>query len=152
MVKSKNCAKAVIFQNEEVLLIKKQYENGLVVYTLPGGTQEAGESLQNTVIREALEEVAAKVEVKGLLSLYEHTRASKTQPNELKHKIEFAFLCEIIGDYTPQNGCHPDPHQHSVEWMALNALEQLTLDPPVLSDILQSRTLPDKPVYLGLFE
>ncbi|MDX1348058.1 MAG: NUDIX domain-containing protein [Thiomicrorhabdus chilensis] len=152
MVKSKNCAKAVIIQNDKMLLIKKQYENGEVVYTLPGGTQEAGESLQNTVKREALEEVAAKIEVKGLLSLYEHTRPSKTQPNELKHKVEFAFLCEIMGDYSPQNGFHPDPHQHSVEWISLSALKGLSLDPPILSTILQTHTLPDKPVYLGLFE
>ncbi|WP_373018554.1 NUDIX domain-containing protein [Thiomicrorhabdus sp.] len=152
MITSKNSAKAIIFKDRNILLIKKQYEDGRVIYTLPGGTQEPGETLENTVVREVFEEVAAEVKVNGMVNLYEHSRPSKKQPDVTKHKVEFAFLCELKAPYTPQNGHHPDPHQVSVEWIDLDSLKALTLDPKQLPEVLQRIKLPDNPVYLGYIQ
>ena len=96
MINSRNSAKAIIISNDSVLLSKKQYDDGSILYTLPGGTQEAGESLENAVIREVFEEVAAKVSITKLVNIYEHQRDSKKHFGDISHKIEFAFLCPIV--------------------------------------------------------
>ncbi|MDG6778773.1 NUDIX domain-containing protein [Thiomicrorhabdus sp. zzn3] len=148
MIRIKNCAKAVIIENQKVLLLKKQYANEKVIYTLPGGTQEPGESLIQTVIREVLEEADVHIEVRGLFKIYEHQRTSKTEPENIKHKVEFAFLATLSENAYPQNGCHPDPHQLSVEWIAINQLKQLRLDPPFLAEVILSAKLPEVSPYL----
>lgn len=149
MILTKNCAKAVIIQDKQVLLLKKIYEDGRTVFTLPGGTQEPGEPLEETAVREVFEEVAARVHIKKLLKVYEHRRPSKSDPDVVKHKVEFAFLCDLIETYTPQNGHHPDPHQHSVEWISINDLSSLRLDPPKLEQVLSNIQIPVDPLYAG---
>lgn len=137
MIRSKNTAKGVLLKNDSVLLIKKSYADGRVVYTLPGGTQELGEPLEQTVIREVWEEVGAEVEVDSLAKVYEHQRPSKSTPGDIKHKIEFAFLCRLIEPYTPHNGVHPDPSQTGVEWIPLSDLTNKALDPTPLASLLR---------------
>lgn len=148
MIRTKNCAKAVIIENQKILLLKKQYPNDKVIYTLPGGTQEPGESLEQTVIREALEEADVHIHVQGLFKVYEHQRPSKTQPENIKHKVEFAFLAIMTEDSHPQNGCHPDPHQVGVEWIDMGQLKQLRLDPPFLADVLITAKPPEISLYV----
>ncbi|MBO1924801.1 NUDIX domain-containing protein [Thiomicrorhabdus sp. 6S3-12] len=137
MVRSKNTAKGVLIEHDKILLIRKEYSDGRRVYTLPGGTQEPGEALQDTVVREVWEEAGARVRVKGLAKVYEHQRPSKSDPEMLKHKVEFAFVCELTESYTPHNGSHPDPSQVAVEWLTLAELADKTLDPRPLADLLQ---------------
>lgn len=149
MIYSKNSAKAIIINNDRILLLKKHYDNHQISYTLPGGTQEPGETLEQTVIREVYEEVAAKVSVSGLLNVYEHSRASRKEQGVIKHKIEFAFLCHLEEDYQAQMGSHPDPHQVAVEWIANDLLSELTLSPTRLSVILSNCSLPGSNIYLG---
>jgi len=149
MIKSKNSAKAIIIENNHVLLLKKISKDGRVFYTLPGGTQDAGETLEAALIREVKEETNANVTSYGLANVYEHSRPSKKDPKNIKHKIEFAFVCRLIGTYTPQNGPNPDPNQAVVEWVPLSQLNQLSLDPHKLRFILAQIQLPTYSVYLG---
>lgn len=149
MIRSKNTAKAIIIDNDRVLLLKKKYDDGSIMYTLPGGTQEPGESLEQAVIREAYEEAAAKVSVSKLLNIYEHQRHSKTQQGKITHKIEFAFLCHLEALYQPKMGHHPDPHQVAVEWKKIDQLAQLTLSPKRLSEIIARYMTLDANIYLG---
>ncbi|MDG6774226.1 NUDIX domain-containing protein [Thiomicrorhabdus sp. ZW0627] len=149
MITSKNSAKAIILQDRKILLIKKQYEDGRVHYTLPGGTQEPGETLEEALVREVFEEIGAEIMTKTMTKVYEHSRPSRKQPDITKHKIEFAFLCELKTPYTPRNGLHPDSHQVSVEWIDIDNLKTLTLDPEQLAEVLQQLTIPDNPFYLG---
>ncbi|MBF6057077.1 MULTISPECIES: NUDIX domain-containing protein [Thiomicrorhabdus] len=136
-VRMKNTAKGILLQDEKVLFLRKEYSDGRVVYTLPGGTQEAGEPLEETAIREVWEEVGARVKVLSLQKVYEHQRPSKSDPEMVKYKVEFAFLCELLESYVPHNGIHPDPSQAGVEWLALAELDNKVLDPLPLAEILQ---------------
>lgn len=146
---SKNTAKAIIIKNSKVLLLKKQYEDNEVTFTLPGGTQEAGETLEQAVIREVFEEVAARVSVKRLVNVYEHQHPSRKAPDIVKHKVEFAFLCQLTEDYHPQMGLHPDPHQVAVEWIDIRLLSELTMAPKGLSEVLNLSCLSGENIYLG---
>jgi len=149
MIYSKNSAKAIIINNDKILLLKKRYEDNQISYTLPGGTQEPGETLEQTVVREVYEEVAARVSVSRLINVYEHSRVSRKDPAIIKHKIEFAFLCQLEEVYQPQMGVHPDPHQVAVEWIHNDLLPELTLSPERLSEILSIDSFTESNIYLG---
>ncbi|MCP5205606.1 MAG: NUDIX domain-containing protein [Hahellaceae bacterium] len=144
-----NTVKAIILKDQSVLMIKKAYENNRFVYTLPGGTQESGENLEETLIREVEEEVAAAVNIIRLLHVYEHRRKSRTEPGAMKHKIEFAFLCELAGSYEPQLGLLPDANQVATEWVGIDKLAQLNLYPHVLLEVLSVLPLESNPHYMG---
>ena len=51
----------VIWKNGEVLLVKRGKAPGLGDWTIPGGAQELGETMEETAHREALEEAGCKV-------------------------------------------------------------------------------------------
>lgn len=144
-----NTVKAIILKKHAVLMIKKAYENDRVLYTLPGGTQETGENLLQTLRREVDEEVAATIDIIGLAHVYEHSRVSRTQPGTTKHKVEFAFLCTVDDEYEPCIGPMPDANQVATEWIKIDKLSGLNLYPDVLGPILSSMRLPEKPVYMG---
>jgi ADP-ribose pyrophosphatase YjhB (NUDIX family) len=150
MIINKNSAKAVIIEQDKVLLQQKVYEDGIELYTLPGGTQEPGEPLEQAVVREVFEETAASINVVKLLHVYEHQRPSRKAPDTIKHKVEFAFLCELNAPYSPQNGEYPDSHQAAVKWVKIEQLNQLKLSPPILQQVIQQYSFNDNPSYLGI--
>ncbi|GAJ98969.1 MutT/Nudix family protein [Geomicrobium sp. JCM 19055] len=59
-MKIRNSAKAIIIDDNCVLLTKNEDRDGYF-YLFPGGGQEHGETLQQTLIRECREEVGKKV-------------------------------------------------------------------------------------------
>lgn len=148
-IKIYNTAKAIIYNGGDVLLIKKEYEDGYILYTLPGGSQEAGETLQETLLREMYEEAAVVVEIIDLVKVYEYQQVSKSDPTLIKHKIEFVFHCQIEGSYAPVKGPHPDPHQTDVVWMNKESLSTINLYPNGLTNILLFDALPGTVTYLG---
>ena len=145
-----NIAKAVITDGQNVLMLMKEYENGPTLYTLPGGRQIPGESLEEAVMRHTQEELAASVRVLGLLGVYEHNHPARKNPKTIQYHVEFAFLCELMEPYEPIMGHSPDPHQISVEWIHKASLSKLALHPEELERILKSFKLPDPSAYLGV--
>lgn len=139
-------------KKNRILLLKKQYSNGDVVYTLPGGTQEPGEALDQALIREVREEINANVKSLGMAYVYEHSRPSRENSQITKYKIEFAFVCQLVGAYQPQNGSHPDPHQVAVEWISLDQLNQLKLYPKQLKEVIFKSQSSKLDAYLGQFD
>jgi len=144
-----NTAKAVIFDGDKVLLIKKEYEDGRTLYTLPGGSQNPGETLAEALKREMYEETAAAVIIIDLVKVYEFQQISKSDPGLIRHKIEFAFHCAIDGTYTPTLGPQPDPHQTDVVWFNKQALSEIMLHPQELKNVLLPEALPGTGYYLG---
>jgi len=144
-----NTVKGVIFKDDSVLLIKKEYEDGSFVYTLPGGGQIPGETLEEALIREIYEETAASVTMVDLIKVYEYQKVSSKNPFLIRHNVEFAFYCRIVGAYTPVLGAEPDPHQTEVLWMHKKALPELNLSPQALQDVLVQELVADSSNYLG---
>jgi ADP-ribose pyrophosphatase YjhB (NUDIX family) len=144
-----NTVKGVIFKDDSVLLIKKEYEDGSFLYTLPGGSQIPGETLEEALIREIYEETAASVTMVDLIRVYEYQKVSRKNPLLIRHKVEFAFYCRIVGSYTPVLGAEPDSHQTEVLWMQKKALPELNLSPQALQDVLVPELIADSSHYLG---
>jgi ADP-ribose pyrophosphatase YjhB (NUDIX family) len=149
MIRIYNTAKAVIQSGCQILMLKKHYEDGRTTYTLPGGGQKPGESLDRAVVREVYEEAAAVVTPIRLIRVHEYLRPSGTAPDAVKHKVEFVFLCALKAPYVPRMGAHPDPHQVAVLWMAPDSIDSVHLDPPALKKILGALPEISSQIYLG---
>ncbi|WP_201371768.1 NUDIX hydrolase [Ktedonobacter robiniae] len=76
---------ALIFRQGQILLA---HRSDIDWWNLPGGGMELGETLEQTVSREVLEETGLQVAVERLVGVY-----SKPQ----KQEVVLSFLCRITG-------------------------------------------------------
>ena len=104
----RNSAKAVIRREDQLLVVVKRDDLGEWCL-LPGGGQEPGEPLQDTLCRECPEELGAEVMVGDLLCV----RDSIGRNHEFAsldgdvHGVEFMFECGVLDSYQPQSGPQP---------------------------------------------
>ena len=142
--------RAVIVNENEILLQHKVYEDGSERYVLPGGAIEPGETIEQALIRECQEEIGTIIMVEKLLHVADFFRERKTSPPTRRPQVELLCQCRVPEKYVAQNGPAPDKHQVAVEWVALSQLEE-RLYPPAIVDKLLNLTI-NSPVYLGLIE
>ncbi len=130
---------ALIIENDAVLLIEYDDENGLH-YNIPGGGVEAGESIKEAVIREAKEEADIVVEVGPLILVYEY--APHLADNEFGplHQVNFIFHCYRSSKTVAQMPETPDPHQTAVKWVPLTKLLDVMLYPEISPKIIAYTT------------
>ncbi len=145
----RNAVRAVIVRDEHILLLRKQGGGSAERFALPGGGQEAGETLQQALLRECQEEIGASVEVGSLTHVADYFKARDTDPPSTRQLLEFLFLCSVPADYTAKNGHHPDKHQIDVVWLALADLPRITFCPTSLAAYLQRVGTAGSEVYLG---
>ncbi len=117
----------VIVQNSHVLVMKYQYGTQLI-YHLPGGNTDPGESFPETVVRECLEELAIDVEVGSLFLLGEILPTDKRPPS-----LHVLFSGEIIGGIPT---LQPDETTAmEVLWLPLSKLHEVHMYPHVGAEI-----------------
>ncbi len=145
----RNTAKAICYNKDgSLLMLKKEYEDGSVLYTLPGGSQEPGESLEAALIRECEEEIGTTVTVESLQYICEYIKKSRTPGKKPRHKVEFGFTCSLPESYSPRMGSKPDSHQVEVLWMEAEQLHSAVCVPKELALCLNADGPP--PFYRGL--
>ena len=83
-------ADGVIIDKNRILLIKRKNEPFKGKWSLPGGFVEYGETVENAVVREILEETNLSSEVKELIGVY-----SEPDRDPRGHTITIAFLLHI---------------------------------------------------------
>ncbi|MCG8517680.1 NUDIX domain-containing protein [Marinobacter sp. CA1] len=149
----RNTARALIVRQERVLLLRKFSEERGEYFALPGGGQETGETLEQTIARECREEIGTEVALRDLIWVADYFRCRSTQ----RHLIEMVFLCEVPEHYSPHNGHHPDKHQQEVVWLHRDELASHRLSEPYLAEAVAEILRPDSqspdptPTYLGAF-
>ena len=139
-------AKAVIVQDGKLLVTKHVDREG-PWYLLPGGGQEAGEPVHETLRRECREEIG--VEVRELLYVRDyigHHEFAEHDGDE--HTVELMFACAMHAGQVPRNGPNPDNSQVGVAWLALGDLDTYRLYPKALKHVLAAREQRGG-VYLG---
>ncbi|KAB2334584.1 NUDIX domain-containing protein [Cytobacillus depressus] len=148
----RNSAKAIIIKEDKILLTKNQDDEGYF-YLYPGGGQEHGETLQNAIIRESMEEIGEQVEIRELLYIREYIGKNHEHASSdfEFHQVEFYFVCSLKNDEVrgifPTN---PDSHQVGIEWLKINELPQYRIYPRELSKVIFNYSNGQKsPVYLG---
>jgi len=84
---------ALVFRNDEVLLVERQYPAGL--WSLPRGWIQHGETLSQAIEREVLEETAIVIQAKGILSV-------SIRSTQSRNELYIVFLCQYVsGDPVP---------------------------------------------------
>ncbi|MEI7984676.1 MAG: NUDIX domain-containing protein [Armatimonadota bacterium] len=108
---------AVISEYSRILLCR--LGEGMVHrgrWTLPGGGQDFGETLKETVLREVFEETGLKVKVGPLIS---HSSGVWQLPEKDMHSFQFLFTATVIsGDLTHE----VDGSTDLVEWVEMDAI------------------------------
>jgi 8-oxo-dGTP diphosphatase len=119
----RNSAKAIVVHMGR-LLVTAMEDKDVAFCLLPGGTQEPGETLDKTVVRECLEETGYRVLIGDLLFIREDFL------EEGVHRVEHMFQC-TLADATqkPAIPTQPDTNQRGVEWLEVERLEDLPLYP-----------------------
>ena len=132
----RNAVRAVITQDDSVLLQRKVDDNGSERYALPGGAQEHGECLTDALRRECEEEIGARVEVIDLLFVGDYFKPRQTNPLTTRQLVEFIFACSVEPGYQPCNGPRPDKHQVEVLWVPVEQLVEINLVPADYAKLL----------------
>jgi ADP-ribose pyrophosphatase YjhB (NUDIX family) len=93
----------VIIEDDRALLIRRGSEPLRGEWSIPGGTLELGESLEEGVARELLEETGLQVRVIELIEVFDRifdangTIATKNEPKPKYHYVIVDYLCERTG-------------------------------------------------------
>ena len=93
----------VVIENGRALLIKRGTEPLLGQWSIPGGTLELGESLQQGVARELFEETGLVVQVLDMIEVFDRIfmepEAGLSEPvsRPKYHYVIVDYLCERLG-------------------------------------------------------
>lgn len=147
-----NSAKAIILDGDRVLLVRYEDSTELGLgtwYSLPGGRQHFGESIEEALVRECAEELGAEVSAERLLFVreYIHSRHELRGKGRDQHKVEFMFLCRLISGLTP--GSSLDVDQEETVWVTLDDLPSLQIYPTGLRDLKRLLERPGDSPYWG---
>jgi ADP-ribose pyrophosphatase YjhB (NUDIX family) len=148
----RNAARALIIQQDRLLLLRKEGGGRDQRFALPGGAQDPGESLTDALNRECIEEIGTAVEAAELVHVADFIKLRDTQPPTRRHVVDFLFRCTVSDDYSPRNGHRPDKHQVEVLWVELSALNQTPLFPHYLASCIPRLVDADRTIYLGKFD
>jgi 8-oxo-dGTP diphosphatase len=126
-------AKALIIEAGRLLCLRKEGEIGKY-YVLPGGGQDPGELLTETLRRECLEELGAKVEV-GCLRFVQEYVGDNHLFKDLHGKLHFVnlyFECRLL-EPVLTHPLSPDAGQVGLEWLEVDRLGEAAFFPRVLA-------------------
>lgn len=84
----------VVIDDGRVLLIRRGKDPGRGRWSLPGGTVEAGETLQQALVREMREETLLEVRVGPLLLAFD--RIERAGERLLYHYVILDYLCQRL--------------------------------------------------------
>ena len=145
-------SKAVILKNGSILLNKCKHEDGTIYYGLPGGGQNAYETLEQAVVREVKEETGYDVYVNGFIALVEEIYTNnelRVKFPEYTHRISHIFKASLINDKKDEPTEKDFEMEESV-WIPLNSTEQLKdTCSPWLINLLINLEKGNIPLYLG---
>ena len=89
---------AVIVHGGQVLIVKRKYDPLAGQWSLPGGGVEIGETLEDSVAREMLEETGLEVEVGPVIEVFD--RITHDERGEvLYHFVLVDYLCWPAGGH-----------------------------------------------------
>jgi len=148
----RNAARALIIRDDCLLLLRKKGGERGERYALPGGAQEPGETLEDALERECLEEIGTEVMIRDLIHVADWFKPRDTVPPSTRQLVEFLFACDVHPQYKAKNGHRPDKHQVDVAWIDLGQLSSIQLFPRSLSTHLADYPHSRNRIYLGTID
>jgi ADP-ribose pyrophosphatase YjhB (NUDIX family) len=101
---------AVVERNEKYLIVEER-SSGVVVITQPGGHIETGESPEDAVVRETMEEAGCEVRVSGLLGVY-----LWIHPQTRQQFLRIVYTADLLTENRIQK---LDNGIHAVHWYTI---------------------------------
>ena len=141
-------ANAVVIRADEVLLIEFDDASG-VHYNFPGGGVEIGETLEQAVRREVMEEANLEIAVNRLLLVVESVGARNT--NIIRgervpwNEVRFFFLGTPAENSDARLPNTPDANQVNVRWVRISDLESIRLLPQISHELITVLNMPSAP-------
>lgn len=115
--------RGVVFRDDRILLVRERRD---MLWTLPGGWADVGDSPSMAAEREVWEESGYQARATKLLALYD--RNKHAHPPHPQHIYKVFFLCELLGGEAKES-----IETAGVDWFAEDALPPLSL-PRVLPE------------------
>ena len=114
---------AIIFERENVLLIKRGQPPLEGFWSLPGGAQETGETVEEALKREILEETGLEIEILKLATMVDIIDLDKA--GKARHHYTVAdYLCRAKAGILKAGGDAAD-----AKWVQLGELGNFNLTP-----------------------
>jgi len=108
---------ALVLDGDRVLLVRRGREPLKGQWSLPGGAVELGETLEQAVCREVLEETGLRVEAMGILEVLD--RITYEGDGRLKyHYVLIDYRCRVTG-----GSLCPASDAEQAAWVSRNELE-----------------------------
>ena len=120
---------ALIFDRGSILMAQRGKAPLMGQWSLPGGLVETGESLENAVRREVLEETGLEVKPLGVLEIFERIIRSAEGGAEY-HYVLVDYICRATGGTL----CAGDDASN-VQWVERRALKDLHITEGTLAVI-----------------
>jgi ADP-ribose pyrophosphatase YjhB (NUDIX family) len=125
----------ILFQGDQVLLIKRGKEPGLGQWSIPGGVVRTGETLKEAVVREVFEETHLEVEVLALVKVLE--RIFRDPDGRVAyHYVLVDFLCRTV-----KGTLQPDSDAQEACFVPLKELASYKVVPITLEVIRRAEWL-----------
>lgn len=122
---------AIIIENNKLLLVKSLYGSE-TFYLLPGGGIELGETIEEALVRETLEETGKKIKLVKPVYLNEYIN----KKDKSQRVVNIFFVSKIIGQDN-RKITDDEGKIKSVDWIDLNDLEKINLKPDFLKTHLK---------------
>jgi len=109
----------IVFQGEQVLLIKRKNPPGQGIWSIPGGLVKIGETLKEAVRREVKEETNLEVCPERIVEIVERILPDN-EGRIMYHYVIADFLCTFLGgEHKPQSDAS------DIVWLPLKELDTL---------------------------
>jgi 8-oxo-dGTP diphosphatase len=115
---------AVVIEGNKVLLVRRGNEPLKGEWSLPGGALEIGETLQQGMVREVLEETGVTVAPAGIIEILDRIVKDEESGRVRYHYVLIDFVCRVVSG-TPRVGSDAD----EVRWVDRTALEEYQVAP-----------------------
>ena len=110
------CVGAVAIDDNRLLLVRRKNEPGLGSWSVPGGRVEPGETVQEAVVRELLEETGVEGVCTGLIGVVERI-------GDDHHFVILDYSVEVLAPSTPMAASDA----LEARWVPLHEVAELDL-------------------------
>ena len=123
------------------ILMIRRTDNDL--YAIPGGAQEVGETISQTVVREVKEETGVDVEVTGLIGIYsDPSHVIAFTDGEVRQEFSICFRARPVGGELATS-----TESKEVLWVEPSKLDELNIHPSIRLRIEHGASHRAEPYY-----
>jgi 8-oxo-dGTP diphosphatase len=123
---------AVVIDGTRVLLVRRGQEPLKGEWSLPGGALELGETLQQGVVREVLEETGLIVAPGGIIEILDRISQDEALARVRYHYVLIDFVCRVTG-----GALCPATDAEEVQWVERDQLQNGFRLAPVTVSVIE---------------